>query len=144
MSNGDRPAAPKRQVTAHPGMSEAITSIPVTPGFEKSDFMSSNSYGGQSLEPLKEDANGAHPGQDGQTGQHSQDADVVEIDPRTAHPGLHLSGNVISATFTIPYKIGYNAGADWVGTTMATNASEQNAANHCTGGIISEGHVGTV
>jgi trehalose 6-phosphate synthase/phosphatase len=38
----------------------------------------------------------------------------VVTDPRAAHPGLHLSGNVISANFTIPYNVGMRFGADWV------------------------------
>ena len=33
---------------------------------------------------------------------------AAEIDPRVAHPGLNLSGNIISATFCIPYNVGYN------------------------------------
>jgi trehalose 6-phosphate synthase/phosphatase len=33
---------------------------------------------------------------------------------RAAHPDLHLSGNVISATFNIPHTLAYNKGADWV------------------------------
>lgn len=33
---------------------------------------------------------------------------------RAAHPDLHLSGNVISATFNIPHSLVYNKGADWV------------------------------
>ncbi|KAL1997627.1 hypothetical protein VTN02DRAFT_1251 [Thermoascus thermophilus] len=37
-----------------------------------------------------------------------------EGDPRAAHPGLHLSGRIISAALCIPYKLGYRAGADWV------------------------------
>lgn len=35
-------------------------------------------------------------------------------DIRAAHPDLHLSGNVISATFNIPHTLAYNKGADWV------------------------------
>lgn len=34
-------------------------------------------------------------------------------DIRAAHPDLHLSGNVISATFNIPHTLAYNKGADW-------------------------------
>lgn len=33
---------------------------------------------------------------------------------RKTHPDLHLSGNIISATFNIPHSLGYNKGADWV------------------------------
>lgn len=37
-----------------------------------------------------------------------------EIDPRVQHPGLHLSGRLISAAFCIPYKLSFQSGSDWV------------------------------
>jgi trehalose 6-phosphate synthase/phosphatase len=37
-----------------------------------------------------------------------------ETDPRVQHPGLRLSGRLISAAFCIPYKIGFRSGSDWV------------------------------
>ncbi|KAJ5593001.1 hypothetical protein N7537_009905 [Penicillium hordei] len=36
-----------------------------------------------------------------------------ETDPRTQHPGLHLSGRLISAAFCIPYKLNFRSGSDW-------------------------------
>jgi trehalose 6-phosphate synthase/phosphatase len=39
--------------------------------------------------------------------------DLADVDPRAAHPGLNLSGGVISATFAVPYSIGYSPGKDW-------------------------------
>lgn len=36
------------------------------------------------------------------------------IDPREEHPGLRLSGRVISAAFCIPHKLQFKAGSDWV------------------------------
>ncbi|KAF2268425.1 hypothetical protein CC78DRAFT_551295 [Lojkania enalia] len=39
--------------------------------------------------------------------------DLADLDPRAAHPGLNLSGRVISATFTVPYNVKYSPGADW-------------------------------
>lgn len=36
-----------------------------------------------------------------------------DVDPRTAYPGLQLSGRIISAAFCIPYKLGYRPGSDW-------------------------------
>ncbi|WPH00329.1 trehalose-phosphatase-like protein [Acrodontium crateriforme] len=39
--------------------------------------------------------------------------DEEELDPRQAHKNLHLSGHVISATFTVPYKLSYRPGSDW-------------------------------
>ena len=41
--------------------------------------------------------------------------DLADFDPRAAHPDLNLSGTIISATFRVPYNIGYAPGADWVG-----------------------------
>ncbi|KZF21749.1 glycosyltransferase family 20 protein [Xylona heveae TC161] len=38
---------------------------------------------------------------------------LADEDPKAAHPGLSLSGNVISATFCIPHSVGFRAGADW-------------------------------
>jgi hypothetical protein len=40
------------------------------------------------------------------------------IDPREEHPGLRLSGRVISAAFCIPYKLYFKAGSDWVSTSI--------------------------
>jgi trehalose 6-phosphate synthase/phosphatase len=37
-----------------------------------------------------------------------------EVDPRAQHPGLNLSGRMISASFCIPYKLYFQAGSDWV------------------------------
>lgn len=37
-----------------------------------------------------------------------------EVDPRAQHPGLKLSGRLISAAFCIPYKLGFKSGSDWV------------------------------
>jgi trehalose 6-phosphate synthase/phosphatase len=33
---------------------------------------------------------------------------------RASNPDLHVSGNVISATFTVPHSLRYRKGADWV------------------------------
>lgn len=46
--------------------------------------------------------------------------DPKEADPRVAHPNLNLSGHVISATFTVPYKIGFASGKDWVSHIQIT------------------------
>src|SRR2546423_7674591 len=37
----------------------------------------------------------------------------MDIDPRTSHPGLRLTGNVISATVCIPYSVGMRFGGEW-------------------------------
>ncbi|KAJ9611443.1 threalose-6-phosphate phosphatase [Cladophialophora chaetospira] len=39
--------------------------------------------------------------------------EALDVDPRTAYPGLHLSGNVISATFAIPYQLTHGGDGDW-------------------------------
>ncbi|KAJ6111627.1 Trehalose-phosphatase [Penicillium sp. IBT 18751x] len=36
-----------------------------------------------------------------------------EVDPRAQHPGLNLSGRLISASFCMPYKLYFQAGSDW-------------------------------
>ncbi|KAE8144874.1 putative alpha,alpha-trehalose-phosphate synthase subunit Tps2 [Aspergillus avenaceus] len=38
---------------------------------------------------------------------------VLEADLRQQHPGLHLSGRIISAAFCIPYKVYHRADANW-------------------------------
>ncbi|ETI29471.1 trehalose-phosphatase [Cladophialophora carrionii CBS 160.54] len=43
----------------------------------------------------------------------SKGAEALEVDPRTAYPGLRLSGNVISATFCIPYQVTHGGNGDW-------------------------------
>lgn len=45
--------------------------------------------------------------------------EVDSVDPRSAHPGLSLSGNVISAAFCVPYKIGYTTSGEWVRRTRS-------------------------
>jgi trehalose 6-phosphate synthase/phosphatase len=39
--------------------------------------------------------------------------DLADTDPRAAYPGLSLSGRIITATFAVPYNIGYSKGNDW-------------------------------
>lgn len=36
------------------------------------------------------------------------------VDPRAQHPGLKLSGRLISAAFCIPYKLYFQSESDWV------------------------------
>ena len=43
----------------------------------------------------------------------SKGAEALEVDPRTAYPGLRLSGNIISATFCIPYRLAQGGHGDW-------------------------------
>ncbi|KAK3718025.1 threalose-6-phosphate phosphatase [Vermiconidia calcicola] len=47
------------------------------------------------------------------TRQSPEHQSAVDFNPRTAYPGLELSGNIISATFCVPYKINYGSDGDW-------------------------------
>lgn len=40
--------------------------------------------------------------------------EVADLDPRAVHPGLNLTGGLISATFCIPHAVEFRGGADWV------------------------------
>jgi trehalose 6-phosphate synthase/phosphatase len=40
--------------------------------------------------------------------------EILDIDPRAVHPGLNLTGGLISATFCIPHAVEFRSGADWV------------------------------
>ncbi|KAF2457515.1 glycosyltransferase family 20-domain-containing protein [Lineolata rhizophorae] len=39
--------------------------------------------------------------------------ELVDLGPKTAYPGLHLSGRVLSATTCVPYDLGFAPGVDW-------------------------------
>ncbi|KAI9696637.1 MAG: threalose-6-phosphate phosphatase [Bogoriella megaspora] len=57
------------------------------------------------------------------TGASRQARDLVDVDPRAAYEGLNLSGNIITATFCIPYSLGYSPGGDWeIGSRRGTSA----------------------
>lgn len=43
----------------------------------------------------------------------SYGTESMDIDPRTAHPGLRLSGNIISATFAIPFQLAHDPKGGW-------------------------------
>nr|POE77958.1 trehalose-phosphatase [Quercus suber] len=45
--------------------------------------------------------------------QRQNESEDVDADPRIGHEGLHLSGHVISTTFTVPYKIAHKPGEAW-------------------------------
>lgn len=49
-------------------------------------------------------------------GDPNRKPDLADVDPRAAHPSLNLSGGIISATFCVPYSIGYTPGFEWVCT----------------------------
>ena len=39
--------------------------------------------------------------------------EALDVDPRTAYPGLRLSGKIISATFCLPYQLTHEGDGDW-------------------------------
>lgn len=41
-------------------------------------------------------------------------SNITSKDPVSQYPSLGLSGRIISATFNVPYTIGYSPGNDWV------------------------------
>jgi len=70
-------------------------------------------------EPYSEAAKGARTGEE-LLGRLSlgpeafKKRDLADIDPRAAHPNLHLSGQIISVTFCVPYDIGFAPDVVWV------------------------------
>ena len=49
--------------------------------------------------------------------------DTLDVDPRTSHPALRLSGNIISATFCIPYQLTHSENGQWgLSTRHGTSA----------------------
>lgn len=44
---------------------------------------------------------------------------ITVVDPRTTHPGLQLTGRLISAAFCIPYKVAFQPGSDWVRPSLS-------------------------
>ena len=122
---------PTRQESTNPVFRDENTSVPVTPAAythpnpfstdrDQSQFRRTTDSASRTRRPSSptEAAKGAsgdellrrlslveeRPGK-----PESQDAD-----PKVTHANLHLSGNVISATFCVPYKISYASGEDWV------------------------------
>ncbi|KAF2402500.1 alpha,alpha-trehalose-phosphate synthase-like protein subunit Tps2 [Trichodelitschia bisporula] len=62
---------------------------------KKNSKASSGAIGEESIKPLK------------------SESDLSHTDPRAVHPKLNLSGRIISATFLVPYNIGFAPDADW-------------------------------
>lgn len=60
----------------------------------------------------------------------------------TSYPGLELSGNVISATFCVPYKIGYADNGKWVSSKASVLGVFQTNSN--TGTELPERNIGPV
>jgi trehalose 6-phosphate synthase/phosphatase len=131
----------------HPALDPSITTVPVTPGISTdggSSYVQTNSQSNRVGTPNWNTSSYFAPSPSDLQGTQSSPAEVakgartgaellrrlslidiakaeeVDVDPRTVHPGLHLSGNVISANFTIPYNVELRFGGDWVrGTRFA-------------------------
>lgn len=128
----------------------SITDVPVTPGIGVQTYESENDDTPAGAQPDHEyfskkdvdhalaaspkpvDKNqpaqvqieaGANAGKDflnrlGRTAMGSRQESLSDI--RAKYPSLSLSGNIISATFTVPYGLRYRKGADWVSNWSAS------------------------
>jgi trehalose 6-phosphate synthase/phosphatase len=76
-------------------------------------------------------------------GAHLTPATPV-TDPRADHPGLQLTGRLISAAFCIPFKVSHQAGFDWVRIFLSQAEFYANAHSAFIGIETSFGHVGLV
>lgn len=116
-SLSSRPQADRTE-SVHPALNSAVTSIPVTPGVH-STGQSAYFQNGHSTSP-SDLAAGAKTAEEvlqrlaRPNGDSTQNANLVDVDPKAAHPNLDLSGGVISATTAVPYTVSYSPGSDWV------------------------------
>jgi trehalose 6-phosphate synthase/phosphatase len=122
----DSPEAFEPRESEHPALHPSITNVPVTPaayneptagqGNPPSSYFPAQSARGTARSSNGETA-GVKSGEDvsGRPGasEPSDMNDLADTDPRAAHPGLNLSGRIISATFAVPYSLGYSRGNDW-------------------------------
>ncbi|EME42274.1 glycosyltransferase family 20 protein [Dothistroma septosporum NZE10] len=133
MSGRARPSA-VRQETVSPALSEENRALqnPVTPTVSNEDrnpfaeVTAGVSRGNPPQHVLE--AIGANGHADGAAGvQNGEDLlrrlsltgttpsrqELQSFDPHATHPNLTLSGNIISAAFCVPYKIGYTTSGEW-------------------------------
>lgn len=97
----------------HPALQPNVTNVPVTPGVGltgRSAYAEPTPGVQPTPGPLK---NPESYFEDRPQTQNDDKKDLADKDPRAAHPSLNLSGRVISATFAVPYKLGYSPGKDW-------------------------------
>lgn len=139
-----RPAIPERAETALPGhLKPSVTAVPVTPGIDLGAYDAQDETPVEGGEPAGgyfarkvvdhnlapspapvdkhqsaegQIKSGAEAGKDflqrlRLAAMGSQDS---LSDIRAKYPSLSLSGNIISATFTVPVGLKYRKGADWV------------------------------
>lgn len=121
----------------HPALSPSITTVPVTPGINLAGGSSYVQSPGQHSGGTRWNANSYFAPHNGDNVPDSPtkaasgsrtpgellrrlslvDADrpqTPEADPRVVYPSLNLSGDVISASFCIPYSLGFQNGQEWV------------------------------
>lgn len=134
---------------AQGGFPPSITEVPVTPGIDIQTYESANDDTPTGLpdteyfskkdvdhalvaspKPVDKDQPaevqieaGADAGKDflnrlRRTAMGSRQDSLSDI--RAKYPSLSLSGNIISATFTIPHELRYRKGADWVSNRAST------------------------
>lgn len=117
VASAESPAGPESNVDATknddsgvsyfaqvPGTATAIKDAYVKPPMSPVDAASGATSGSELLRRLSLTG-----------GAHLTPATPV-IDPRKDHPGLQLTGRIISASLCIPYKAALQAGSDWVRT----------------------------
>lgn len=118
-----------------PGEDSAPSSSPSRPYWNaNTSKRSTDSRPGHSTSP-SEAAAGARTGEEllrrlSLTGQRPQQPDLADVDPRAAHPSLNLSGQVISATFCVPYDIAHTPSCEWVNRILDFYSRYQGALTH--------------
>jgi trehalose 6-phosphate synthase/phosphatase len=122
MAGNERPGV-YRQDTDLPVRNIDNFGVPVTPTISNEDKRSSFSFANPPTHVLEAiGAQGPNREFESANGEAllrrlslKPDANSSDFDPHAAHPSLGLSGNVISAAFCVPYKIGYTTTGEWVG-----------------------------
>jgi trehalose 6-phosphate synthase/phosphatase len=104
----DQPA----HISNHPALQPSVTNVPVTPGVGltgRSAYTEPTPGIQPTSGPVANNDSYFH----ARPEKQKEKKELADKDPRAAHPGLNLSGRVLSATFAIPYKVGYSPGKDW-------------------------------
>lgn len=143
MSTPSSPSEQRANSHVHPALHPSVTNVPVTPGVSltgKSNYLEPDDVENLPQPPSRADnasSNETKPGGAGsKTSYFTAEPDPISekdlpkntgtehdvdksnqktnYDPRAAHPGLNLSGGIISATMCLPYDLGYSGGNDWV------------------------------
>lgn len=132
-----RPEAPKKKISRHPGLSPSVTNVPVTPGIHlgayKEDKGENKSFeideenyflhGFKHSHIMGKSPSDATPGtlsnqevlrRMSLSTDRERKGSLSDLDPRAAHPSLGLTGGIISATFCIQQSLMYRKGSDWV------------------------------